>query len=145
MQSIRPVRQSIESCRLSELDVRRVSALRQFDANWIPLAVGLVIFAKPVTQPHGLHADDGVDVGVERLGAIENCQSDVVALQPIAVPSQRFIDDVLKEPLSASRLVEWSAFEDAVQLLANGLMVGFAPAIERNCHHAPTPKTLKKR
>ena len=103
MQSVWAVRQGIESYSLSKLNVRRVSALRQIDANWIPLAVGLVIFAKPVTQPRGLHADDGVDVGVERLGAIEDFQSDVVALQPITPPSQRFIDDVLKKPLSAPR------------------------------------------
>jgi hypothetical protein len=30
-------------------------------------------------------------------------------------------------------------------LLANSLLVGFAPALERNFRHAPTPRTLKRR
>jgi hypothetical protein len=28
-------------------------------------------------------------------------------------------------------------------LLANGLLVGCAPAISRYCRHAPTPRTLQ--
>ena len=81
--------------RLPKLDVRRVAALRQIDANRIALAVDLVIFAKLVTQARGLDAHDGIDVGVKRLGTIEDLQSDVVALQPLAAPSESFIDDVL--------------------------------------------------
>ena len=66
--------------RLPELDLRRVGALWQLDANRIVSAVGLVILAKPVAQTPGRHADDGVDIGVESVGAIEDCQSDVIAL-----------------------------------------------------------------
>src|SRR5262249_49111935 len=40
--------------------------------------------------------------------------------------------------------MEWAAVKDADQLLANGLLVGFAPAIGRNSRHAPTPRTLKR-
>ena len=64
-------------------------------------------------------------------GTIEDLQSDVVAFQPLTAPGESFIDDVLQEPLPALRLVERAAVEDAVQLLTNGLLVGFAPAIER--------------
>ena len=134
----------IKRCRLPELDVRRVRALRQLDANGIGLAVSVVIFAKPVAQTPGLQADDGVDVGVECVGAIEDCLSDVIAFQPLAAAGQRFIDDVLQEPLPALRLMEWAAVKDADQLFANGLLVRFAPAIGRNCHHVPTPGTLKE-
>ena len=115
--------------RLPKLDVRRVAALRQIDANGVASAVGLIIFAKLVTQARGLDAHDGIDGGVKRLGTIEDFQSDVVALQPLAAPGESFIDDVFKEPLPALRLQERAALEDAVQLLANGLLVGFAPAI----------------
>ena len=83
--------------------------------------------------------------GIERLRAIEDCLSDVIAFQPLAAAGQRFIDDVLQEPLPALRLMEWAAVKDADQLLANGLLVGFAPGIERNCRHVPTPGTLKRR
>ena len=85
----------LECFRLPELDVRRVAPLRQFDANGILLAVGLIIFAKPVTQSRGLHANDWVDVGIKRLWAIENFPGDVIALQPLAASGQRFIHDVL--------------------------------------------------
>ena len=76
---------------------------------------------------------------------IEDRLSDVRPFQPLAASRQRFIDDVLQEPLPALRLMEWAAVKDADQLLANGLLVGFAPAIGRNCRHAPTPRTLKRR
>ena len=132
MGAFQPIRRSIGSCRLPKLDVRRVGALRQLDANGIALAIGLVIFAKPVAQARGFHPHDRIDIGVERLGTIEDCQSDVIAFQPLAASGQRFIDDVLQEPLTARRLMERAAVEDAVQLLANSLLVGFAPAIERN-------------
>jgi hypothetical protein len=82
-------------CRLSKLDMRCVSALRQVDANGIAFAVGLIIFAKLLTQASSLDAHEGVDDGVERLGTIENLQSDVIALQPFAAPSQSFINEVL--------------------------------------------------
>ncbi len=65
------------------------------------MAVGLVVFAKLVTQTRGLDAHDGIDDGVERLGTIEDLQSDIVALQPFTAPGQSFIDDVLQEPLPA--------------------------------------------
>ena len=69
--------------------------------NGIVLAVGFVVFAKLVTQSRGLDAHEGIDHGVKRLGTIENLQSDVVALQPLAAPGQSFIDEVLQEPLPA--------------------------------------------
>ena len=143
MGAFQPIRQSIGSCRLSKLDVRRVAALRQIDADGIVLAIGFIIFAKPVAQAPGFQPHDRIDIGVKRLGTIEHCQSDVIAFQPLAASGQRFIDDVLQEPLTARRLVERAAVEDAIQLLANSLLVGFAPAIGRD--HAPPPRTLKRR
>ena len=89
---------------LPKLDVRRVGALWQLDANRIVSAFGVVVFAKLVTQTRGLDAHEGVDDGVERLGTIEDLQSDVVAFEPVAAPGQSFIDDVLQEPLPAARL-----------------------------------------
>ena len=52
-------------------------------------------------QAGRLDPHEGIDRGVERLGTIENLQSDVVALQPLAAPGQSFIDEVLQEPLPA--------------------------------------------
>ena len=124
--------------RLPELDVRRVIALGQVDADGVVLAVGFIIFAQLVAQPRRLDAHDGIDGWIERLGTIENFNSDVVALQPLAAPGQGLIDDVFQEPLAAPGLVEWAALEDAVQLLPDGRLVGFAPAIERNCRHVNT-------
>ena len=69
--------------------------------NEIVLAVGSVIFAKLFTQAGGLDPHEGIDRGVKRLGTIENLQSDVVALQPLAAPGKSFIDEVLQEPLPA--------------------------------------------
>ena len=69
--------------------------------NGIALAVGPVVFAKLVTQAGGLDPHEGIDRGVKRLGTIENLQSDVVALQPLAAPGKSFIDEVLQEPLPA--------------------------------------------
>ena len=51
----------------------------------------------------------GSRIGIERLGTIEDLQSDVVALQPLTAPGQSFIDEVLQEPLPALRLVERAA------------------------------------
>ena len=56
----------------SKLDLRGVCALRQINANGIVLAVGLVVFAKPVSQSRGLHANNGVNGGVKGLGTIED-------------------------------------------------------------------------
>ena len=62
----------------------------------------------------------------------------------LAAPGQRFVDDVFQEALTASRLGERSTAEDAVQLLAYGLTVGVAPAIEGHCRHVPTPRQQGK-
>src|SRR6476659_3267022 len=40
--------------------------------------------------------------------------------------------------------MERAAFKDADQLLTNGLLVGFAPAIERNCRHGLTPNAARQ-
>ena len=129
---------------MPKLDLRCVRALRQIDANGIVLALAFIVFAKSVTQTRGLDAHEGIGHGVERLGTIEDCQSEVVALQPATTPSQRFIDDVFEKPLPAARLSERAALQYAVHLFANGLLVGFAPAIERNDRHALTPNAMKK-
>ena len=65
-----------------------VGALWQLDVNRIVPAVAIVIFAKPVAQTAGLQADDGVDVGVECVSAIEDCLSDAIAFQPLAASGQ---------------------------------------------------------
>ena len=124
--------------RLAELDPRRVAPFRQVDAHGVALACGVIIFAKLVTQARGLDTHDGIDSGVEILRAIKHGQSDVVALQPLAAPGERFVDDVFKEPLPALRLQERRAVKDALQLLANGRLVGFAPEFERNYRHTRT-------
>src|SRR5262245_23035721 len=108
-------------CWLSKLDVWCVCALRQIDADRIALAVGVIIFAKLLTQAAGLDPHDGIQNGVKRLRTIENLQGDVVAFQPLTAPSQGFIDEIFKEPLPALRLLEWAAVKDADQLLTNGL------------------------
>jgi hypothetical protein len=43
----------------------------------------------------------GIGDGVERLGTLEDFQSDVVGLQPLTAPGKSFIDEVLQEPLPA--------------------------------------------
>ena len=67
--------------------------------NGIALAVGSVIFAKLLTQAGRLNPHEGIDRGVKRVGTLENFQSDVVGLQPLAAPGQSFINKVLQEPL----------------------------------------------
>jgi hypothetical protein len=69
--------------------------------NGIALALGPVIFAKLLTQAGRLNPHKGIGDGVERLGTLENLQSDVVGLQPLAAPGKSFIDEVLQEPLPA--------------------------------------------
>ena len=69
--------------------------------NGVALALGPVVFAKLLTQAGGLDPHEGVDDGVERLGTLENFQSDVVGLQPLTSPGKSFIDEVLQEPLPA--------------------------------------------
>ena len=86
---------------IPKLDLRRVAALGEIDADGIALAVGVIIFAKLVAQAGGLDAHDGIDIGVEGLGTIENFEGDIVALQPLAASGERFIDDVIEEPLAA--------------------------------------------
>jgi hypothetical protein len=44
------------------------------------LAVGVIILAKLLTQAGRLNPHEGVGGGVERLGTIEDLQSDVVGL-----------------------------------------------------------------
>jgi hypothetical protein len=44
------------------------------------LTVGIIIFAKLFTQAGGLDPHEGVGGRVERLGTIEDLQSDVVGL-----------------------------------------------------------------
>src|SRR3546814_921908 len=41
--------------------------------------------------------------------------------------------------------MELAAVKDADQLLTNGLLVGFAPATERNCRHGLTPNAARRR
>src|SRR5512144_850726 len=43
------------------------------------------------------------------------------------------------------RLVERAAVDDAVHLLANGFLVGFAPVFELNFRHSPAPNSPRKR
>ena len=86
--------------------------------NGIALALGPIIFAKLLTQAGGLDPHEGIDRGSELLGTLEDLQSDVVGLQPLAAPSQTFIDGVLKivaGVVTGGR----AAVKDAVQLLTN--------------------------
>ena len=84
-------------------------------------------------------------------GRLEDLQSDVVGLQPLTAPGKSFIDEVLQEPLPAMRLVERAAVEDAVQLLTNGRLVGFAPVFELNtvtfqlqtCREIASPASIR--
>src|SRR4029079_18379299 len=78
---------------LLKLYLRRVATFRQLDANGIALAVRLVIFTQLVAEPRRLDAHDGIDGGVEGLGAIEHRQGDIVALEALGAGRQRFIDD----------------------------------------------------
>jgi hypothetical protein len=113
--------------------------------NRIVSAIGPIIFVKFLTQAGGLDPHDGIHNGVKRLRTIENLQGDLVALQLVTAPSQSFIDEVLEEPLPAMRLLEWATMDDAVQFLANGSLIGFAPAIEGACRHVPTPNVPRER
>src|SRR5262245_9133221 len=66
------------------------------------------------------------------------------ALKPASSTSKTAIMQAARNPKGVLRA--WDATgpcEDADQLLTNGLLVGFAPATERNCRHVPTPRTLK--
>lgn len=90
----------------------------------------LVILAQAIPNPPRLDAHDGIGVGVERIGAVEDLTSDDVALEPVAVTSERLADDVVEEPDPAARLLKRSAIEDAVELLANGGLLGLAPTNE---------------
>ncbi len=119
--------------------MRRIAALGQLDANGVAPAVGVIVLAKLLAQARGLDAHDWVDDWVERLRSIEDFECEVVALEPLAAPCQRLVNEVLQEPLPAPRLLERTAAQDAGQLLANGLLVDVAPAIERNIRHAQTP------
>ena len=92
---------NLRSILVPKLDVRCVCALWESDVYGIVFPVGFIVFAKPITQSRGLHAHEGIGHGVKRLRTIENRQSDVVALQPLAAPGQSFIDEVLQEPLAA--------------------------------------------
>ena len=74
-----------------------------------------------------------------RLRSIEDFQSDVVALQPLAATGQSFVDEVFEESLAALRLVKGTALQDTVQLLANGFLIRFGPAIARNFRHISIP------
>ena len=85
---VRSIWPRIRWCRLPKLDLRGVRSLRQINANGIALAVGVIVFAKLLTQAGGLDAHEGVGRGVKRLGTIEDFQSDVVTLQPLTAPSQ---------------------------------------------------------
>src|SRR5262249_3554516 len=99
----------------------------------------LVIFAELLAKPRRLDAHDGVDGRVEAVRPVKHRQGDVVALELVAPASERLVDDVFEEALSTPRLLKRSAGENAGELLADGLLLGFAPVIERNDRHAPTP------
>ncbi len=116
--------------------MRRVGAFGQVDTNRIVLPFGLIVLAKLIAQARSLDAHDGVYDGIERFGPLENLESDVVALEPITATGQRLVDDVLKKPLPALRLMERTALNNAGQVFANSLLLGFAPAIKRNFRHS---------
>src|SRR6185437_7942516 len=83
------------------LNVRCVRALRQIDANWIVLALALIVFAQLVAQPRRLDAHEWIDGGIETLRPVEDFHRDVVALESLAATGQRLGDDVFQEPLPA--------------------------------------------
>ena len=112
--------------------------------NGVVAAVGVVIFAQLLAQPRGLDPNRGSVTGIERSRPVEDLNGDGVALQPFAASGQSFIDDVFQEPLTPSRLGERAAVEDAAEFHANGILVGFAPALERNCRHGPTPEKRRE-
>ena len=97
------------------------------------MAVGPVVFAKLLAQPARLDAHHGINGGVEGLRTVEDLQSDVVALKTPA--GQSFVDDKFQEPLPSRRVLERNAVEDAVQLLANSLLISVAPTHALNDLH----------
>ena len=136
---------NLRSALVPKLDVWRVRALRQFDADRIALTVGLIIFAKLLTQAGGLDSHERIGHGVKRLRTTENLHTDVVALQTVTSPRQSFIDEIFQEPLPALRQVERAAVKDTVQLVTNRLLVGLAPMFALNFPHVPTPNVPRKR
>jgi hypothetical protein len=60
--------------------MRLVAATRQLDVDRVCQTIGLIIKVKLFTQPTSLDANEGIGVGVERIGAAEDFKSDGIAL-----------------------------------------------------------------
>ena len=131
--------------RLPELDLRRIAALRQVDADGVVHALGVVILAELLADAAGLDAHDGIYGRIEILGPVEDLPRDDVALEAVSSAGERLADDKVEESAPPWRMQEGPALEDALQLLANGQLVGFALEIERNCGHARLQSKTRSR
>ena len=115
---------------IPERDARPIAASRQLDADRVAHPLSVVIVPELIAQAPRLDAHDGINDGVERIGAPKDFQRDAVAFDPLSASGECLVDDIFQEPLPALRLDEWATREDAVKLLADGPAVPFTSAIE---------------
>jgi len=110
--------------------MRLVTAARQLDVDRVCPAIGLIVRAEFLAQPASLDTDEGIGVGIERIGAPEDFKGDAITLQPAAAADESFMDDVFQKALTAWGGSERTAPEDAVHLLSDGFPIALIPVVE---------------
>ena len=98
-------------------ETRQVAALGHVDPQGIGIAGGQVVPLERAPQAAGLHADDGVELGVEVGVATIHVDRDGVALDPGAAAGEGLVHDELEETALLDGRPELLAVEDPVQLV----------------------------
>jgi hypothetical protein len=113
--------------RLRPLEFGAVGSRRQTDPDrMLGTDLGKVVLGKFLAYFVSSYADDGVLAGIEVLRQVEEFHPDGAFLEGAGCPAQRLLDDILEELAAPPAIAKSGTFNQAIELRAHGLRVGFA-------------------
>src|SRR5262245_4289473 len=92
-----------------------IRSLGEFDHHSRGFTVLLVVLCQLGAETAGLHADDGIGLGIEGVAAMEHRHADRVLFERLRASGERLLDDVAEEASERFCVPELTAGENMFQ------------------------------
>src|SRR5262245_33278980 len=104
------------------MELRRIAALWQFDAHFIPTSFFLVITSQPCAEAARLDPHDRVCSRIERSLSIEDLHPDRIFLETFTPPCNGLFNNVAKEALEPIYMRKCRTGENVRQMFPDGFI-----------------------
>src|SRR5688572_27826735 len=104
---------------------RHVLTFRHFDQDRVGIAFTGVVFTQLRSQLSGLDANYWIDSRIEPTTAVEHLDANRVLLQRSSTAIDRLFYKMAQKPAETGSAAKGGAFENSIQLFANGDSRGF--------------------